>query len=104
VKLFERGASETDTDVGLWKDGGKLSLADVMVGPCMLIFLSHGRRHVLSNLSSGLFRATNVLAHYRGFAFPEGEKTRAYLHRLLSYPAFKRTCSTEDLYLESYER
>ncbi|GJE86687.1 glutathione S-transferase family protein [Phanerochaete sordida] len=85
VKLFERAAAETNTDVGLWKEGGKLSLADVMAGPW-------------------LFRATHVLVHYRGFTLPEDAKFRAYIDRLVSHPAFKSTCSTEELYLESYER
>ena len=53
---------------------------------------------------TGLFRATNVLVHYRGFALPEGEKFRAYITRLCNHPAFKKTCSTEELYFESYER
>lgn len=52
----------------------------------------------------GIFRATNVLKHYRGFSLPEGERFRAYVNRLISHPAFKRTCSTEQLYLDSYER
>ncbi|KAJ3538958.1 hypothetical protein NM688_g6440 [Phlebia brevispora] len=84
VKLFERAENETQTSVGLWR-GGSLSLADVMGGPW-------------------IFRATNVLVHYRGFVLPEGEKFKAYVQRLVSDPAFKRTCSTEELYLESYER
>ena len=53
---------------------------------------------------TGLFRATNVLKHYRGFVLPEGERFRGYVERLLGHPAFKRTCSTEQLYLDSYER
>lgn len=53
---------------------------------------------------SGIFRATNVLVHYRGFSLPEGVKFRAYVERLVSHPTFKKTCSTEDLYLDSYER
>ena len=52
----------------------------------------------------GIFRATNVLKHYRGFSLPEGERFRAYVDRLINHPAFKRTCSTEQLYLDSYER
>lgn len=35
---------------------------------------------------------------------PEGEKFSAYIERLVNCPSFKRTCSTEELYLESYER
>ena len=53
---------------------------------------------------TGLFRATNVLVHYRGFVLPEGPRFRAYLDRLFNDPAFKATCSTEDLYIDSYER
>ena len=52
----------------------------------------------------GLLRATNVLQHYRGFVMPEGDRFRAYTERVLRHPAFKRTCSTEQLYLDSYER
>ncbi|KAI0826475.1 glutathione S-transferase [Irpex lacteus] len=85
VALFERAEKETDSKVGLWHVDGKLSLADVLAGPW-------------------LFRATNVLKHYRGFTLPEGEKFRAYIDRLVNHPSFKRTCSTEELYLESYER
>jgi len=55
-------------------------------------------------LLEGLFRATNVLKHYRGFELPPGTKFNAYIKRLFENPAFKRTCSTEELYLDSYER
>ncbi|KZT66579.1 glutathione S-transferase [Daedalea quercina L-15889] len=85
VKLFQRADKESGSNVGLWREGGTLSLADVMAGPW-------------------LFRSTNVLVHYRGFAVPEGPQFRAYLGRLLNYPAFKRTCSAEELYIDSYER
>ena len=34
VKLFERAENETQSDAGLWRDGGRLGLADVMAGPC----------------------------------------------------------------------
>lgn len=56
------------------------------------------------NHRPGIFRATNVLVHYRGFQLPEGPQFRSYVERLLSFPAFKRTCSTEQLYIDSYER
>lgn len=52
----------------------------------------------------GLFRASNVLKHYRGFTLPKGPKFDDYIQRLFEHPAFKRTCSTEELYLDSYER
>ena len=52
----------------------------------------------------GLFRATNVLKHYRGFSFPPSKKFDGYLNKLLQHPAFRATCSTEQLYLDSYER
>ena len=53
---------------------------------------------------AGLFRATNALKHYRGFVMPQGARFNAYMERLVGHPAFKRTCSTEQLYLDSYER
>jgi hypothetical protein len=52
----------------------------------------------------GLFRANNVLKHYRGFTLPAGTKFNSWLERLFDHPAFKATCSTEQLYLDSYER
>ncbi|KAG7097529.1 hypothetical protein E1B28_004872 [Marasmius oreades] len=72
--------------LGLWVEGNvDLGMTDVMAGPW-------------------LFRATNVLKHYRGFQLPSGTKFDAYLDRLFNHPAFKSTCSTEELYLDSYER
>ncbi len=53
---------------------------------------------------TGILRATNVLMHYRGFVWPENEALQAYVQRLLTNPAVKRTCSAEELYLDSYER
>ena len=53
---------------------------------------------------TGILRATNVLKHYRGFVWPENEALQAYVQKLLADPAVKRTCSTEELYLDSYER
>jgi hypothetical protein len=52
----------------------------------------------------GLYRANNVLKHYRGFTMPSGKKFDAWVERLFNHPAFKSTCSTEELYLDSYER
>ncbi|KAI0353375.1 glutathione S-transferase C-terminal-like protein [Trametes cingulata] len=85
LTLFKRAEREGYTQYGLWHERGSLSYADVMAAPW-------------------LFRATNVLKHYRGFVLPEGEQFRAYVDRVLNHPAFKRTCSTEQLYLDSYER
>jgi len=84
VMLFERAEREVG-GTGLWKEGGELGWADVMVGPW-------------------IFRATNVLKHYRGFEMPEGVKFSAWLNRLFEHPAFKNTCSSEELYMDSYER
>ncbi|OCH93303.1 glutathione S-transferase [Obba rivulosa] len=84
IELFERAQREGDSAVGLWS-GGSLSLADVMAAPW-------------------LFRATNVLVHYRGFVPLEGDQFQGYMERLLGHPAVKSTCSTEELYIESYER
>ncbi|KAH9940706.1 glutathione S-transferase [Amylocystis lapponica] len=86
VQLFQRAERESESSVGLWSERNtSLSLADVMVAPW-------------------LFRSTNVLAHYRGFVLPEGPQFHSYVRRLLDHPAFKCTCSTEQLYLDSYER
>ncbi|KAJ7129237.1 thioredoxin-like protein [Mycena epipterygia] len=71
--------------LGLWLENGGLSLSDVIVGPW-------------------IFRASNVLKHYRGFELPTGDKFGAWIARLFNHPAFKATCSTEELYLDSYER
>lgn len=51
-----------------------------------------------------LFRATNVLKHYRGFEVPQGERFQAYMTRLLDNAAVRGTCSDEALYLDSYAR
>jgi len=85
VALFERAEKESPSNIGSWKGGNDLSLADVMAGPW-------------------IFRATNVLLHYRGFTLPKGERFNAYVNRLVNHPAFEKTCSTEQLYLDSYER
>lgn len=53
---------------------------------------------------AGMYRAQLVLKHYRGFEFPQGDKFNAWLRRLFTHPAFVATCSTDDLYLDSYER
>ena len=45
-----------------------------------------------------------MLKHYRGFELPKGNKFSAWLERLFDHPAFKATCSSEQLYLDSYER
>ncbi|KAI5981128.1 glutathione S-transferase [Pisolithus orientalis] len=52
----------------------------------------------------GYSEATNVLKHYRGLELPRGPKFDGWLNRLFQHPAFKCTCSTEELYLDSYER
>ncbi|KXN81732.1 Glutathione S-transferase DHAR3, chloroplastic [Leucoagaricus sp. SymC.cos] len=71
--------------LGLWIDGGELGWADVMIAPWM-------------------YRARLVLKHYRGFELSQGEKFNAWLKRLFEHPAFVATCSTDELYLNSYER
>lgn len=60
--------------------------------------------HPLTSASTGLFRAKVVLTHYRGFQMPHGERFDGWLERLFEHPSFKATCSTEQLYLDSYER
>lgn len=91
ASLFERAERELGTDknvrkyLGLWVEDGELSLADVMVVPWIL-------------------RATNALKHYRGFELPTGDKFDAWVHRLLNHPSVKATCSTDQLYINAYER
>ncbi|KAG1850317.1 glutathione S-transferase [Suillus tomentosus] len=84
VELFEHAEREVG-GTGLWVEGGDLGWADVMVAPW-------------------LFRASNVLKHYRGFEMLRGTKFEAWLGRLFEHPAFKKTCSNEEVYLDSYER
>ena len=55
-------------------------------------------------MGKGLFRASNVLKHYRAFELPRDSKIHAWLNRLVAHSAFRATCSTEKLYLDSYER
>lgn len=117
--MFERAEKERDEvlvedgAVGLWQGAGKLSWSDVMAAPCMsrlpidlstriLCDVNADSRLIL--LRTGLFRASNVLKHYRGFSLPEGPKFDAYIKRLFEHPVVKSTCSTEELYLDSYER
>ncbi|KAF5387909.1 hypothetical protein D9615_000818 [Tricholomella constricta] len=71
--------------LGLWVEGGDLGYADAMAGPW-------------------IFRASNALKHYRGFELPKGTKFEAYIEKLFNHPVFKATCSTEDLYIDSYAR
>ncbi|KAM6496430.1 Glutathione S-transferase, N-terminal domain containing protein [Amanita muscaria] len=91
ASLFERAERELGTDknvrkyLGLWVEDGELSLADVMVVPWIL-------------------RATNALKHYRGFELPTGDKFDAWVHRLFNNPSVKATCSTDQLYINAYER
>ncbi|THV04417.1 hypothetical protein K435DRAFT_816962 [Dendrothele bispora CBS 962.96] len=102
VRLFERAEKEVLGELtsgtvgegerkalmkglGLWVDGNEnLGMADVMVGPW-------------------IFRATIVLKYYRDFEMPTGEKFTKWMNKLFNHPDFKNTCSTEDLYLDSYE-
>ncbi|TDL17544.1 thioredoxin-like protein [Rickenella mellea] len=85
--LLERAEKESDDPraCGLWKDNGVLGWVDIMAGPW-------------------LYRASIVLKHYRGFSLPPSDKFNRWLDRLFEYPAFKATCSTDQLYLDSYER
>ncbi|EIN09107.1 glutathione S-transferase C-terminal-like protein [Punctularia strigosozonata HHB-11173 SS5] len=89
VKILERTERETPSEsqpaLGLWKEGGDLGWTDALAGPW-------------------LFRATNVLHEYRGFEMPQGTRFRAWLERLFAHPAFAQTCSTRELYIDSYER
>ena len=112
VALFERADREV-FGTGLWNERGELGWADIMVGPCESCFElpTDDLRLMMStcvcarsNYLIGMFRANNVLKRYRGFEMPEGAKFNAWLNRLFEHPAFKSTCSTDELYLDSYER
>ena len=85
LELFQKAEKEVPEALGLWREGGKLGWADVMAVPW-------------------LFRATNVLKHYRGFELPKGERFDGYMKRLLADEHVQNTCSTEELYLDSYAR
>ncbi|KAF8885772.1 hypothetical protein BD779DRAFT_1532378 [Infundibulicybe gibba] len=93
VALLERaenevanvGEADIGVGLGLWLKNGELGWTDVMVGPW-------------------LYRAANVLKHYRGFEMPAEKKFSEWIERLFNHPAFKATCSTDDVYIESYER
>ncbi|EIW77264.1 glutathione S-transferase C-terminal-like protein [Coniophora puteana RWD-64-598 SS2] len=84
ASLFERAEREVG-GTGMWKEGGELGYADAMVGPW-------------------IFRANNVLTHYRGFEMPQTPKFSAWVQRLLEHPAFRCTCSTDDIYVQAYLR
>ncbi|KAF8624273.1 hypothetical protein AX15_005958 [Amanita polypyramis BW_CC] len=92
IGLFERAEKEfADSDIklrksmGLWIEDGELGLADVYAGPW-------------------IFRSTNVLKRFHGFELPKDSRFTAWMERLFNHPSFKATCSTEELYLECYER
>jgi len=66
--------------------GKELGFVDIMVAPWA-------------------FRATNVLKHFRGFEPPAGDgRYKRWSEAVFSHPAFAATCSTEELYLDSYAR
>ncbi|KAI0938820.1 hypothetical protein AcV5_000418 [Taiwanofungus camphoratus] len=56
VKLFQRAEKEAPTLAGLWQEGGKLSLADVMAAPCESSVL-------LSELLSAYTRCATFMRH-----------------------------------------
>ncbi|KAL5521530.1 hypothetical protein ACEPAF_2278 [Sanghuangporus sanghuang] len=86
TSLLERANREVGPGAcGLWIEGGELSLTDVVAGPW-------------------LFRATNVLKHYRAFELPPSDRFKRWLARIFSHSAFRATASAEELYLDSYER
>jgi len=71
---------------GPFFNGSSLGWVDIMIAPWS-------------------FRATNVLKHYRGFEFPNIEgRYKKWQDAVIAHPAVLATCSTEDLYLDSYAR
>ncbi|KAF8318238.1 hypothetical protein DL93DRAFT_2184909 [Clavulina sp. PMI_390] len=92
LQLFERAEKEGEDGapkIGLWQDEELLSLADVLVAPWLHL-------------------STLVLRHYRNFSFaplfPAYPHFEVYLDRLLRHPAFRATCSTDQLYLDFFAR
>lgn len=127
MTLFKRAEDEGYTACGLWNTQGSLSYTDVLIAPCECLCscMPTNANHVLRNgpttvglkhhvflyaqvvdfhWFTGIFRATNVLKHYRGFVWPKDDALQVYVQKLLAHPAVKRTCSMEELYLDSYER
>jgi len=86
---FVRSMSSSGSH-GFW-DGKSLSIVDCTVAPW-------------------LYRATNVLRHFRGFE-PEKlleadvlKRWKSWTDAVFGLDAFKATTSTDDLYLDSYVR
>lgn len=86
---FVRGMSSSGS-AGFW-DGKSLSIVDCTVAPW-------------------LYRATNVLKHFRGFD-PQHllepdvlKRWNSWAEAVFGLDAFKATTSTDDLYLDSYVR
>jgi hypothetical protein len=109
VALLERGereivAATRGPGSGLWRKDGELNWTDVMAGPCEFCVIPFVFPRLTCGTEKGLFRASNVLKHYRAFELPPDSKIHAWLNRLVSHSAFRATCSTEKLYLDSYER
>jgi glutathione S-transferase len=109
--LLERGereiAAKRGPGSGLWHEDGEMNWTDVIAGPCesfCVILLIIAVWIYVGGKQKGLFRASNVLKHYRAFELPPDSKIRGWLDRLVAHPAFRATCSTEQLYLDSYER
>lgn len=96
--------------LGLWlEENEEVGWADVVAAPCesgLKRSRSCGIRDdwLMGSLWIGLLRSQTVLRHYRGFELPGGTRTSAYLKRLAEHPNVKATCSTEELYIDSYER
>ncbi|SJX61971.1 related to glutathione-S-transferase [Sporisorium reilianum f. sp. reilianum] len=87
---FVRTMSTSPTSAGFW-DGQSLSIVDCTVAPW-------------------LYRATNVLRHFRGFD-PQQlleadvfERWSKWTQAVFGLDAFKATTSTDELYLDSYVR
>ena len=90
--------------LGLWLEQGELNYTDAMIAPCTsnawhLKWEEYSRRAF-----TGLLRSEKVLKPYRNFVQPDNTKYRAWLGRVLDHPAVRATTSTDDLYLDSYQR
>ncbi|KAG9019029.1 hypothetical protein FRB90_007201 [Tulasnella sp. 427] len=71
---------------GPFFSGSELGFVDIMIAPWA-------------------YRVNNVLKHYRGFELPPNKgRYEKWADAVFSHPAFLATCSTEDLYIDSYAR
>ncbi|KAJ3572863.1 hypothetical protein NP233_g2804 [Leucocoprinus birnbaumii] len=88
VQLFERAEREILGGGGVSGEGERKALA----------------KGLGLWIDGGELGWADVMGRTLGFELPQGEKFNAWLKRLFEHQAFVATRSTEELYLDSYER